>query len=168
MGDFKQLIQSIEYAQVEAAESVVVEGLRKEGLLPPEPPYAGTPHPAELGVIAVCDPCGSIIKAEWVVHDENPKQAILCVEKCRCDVAPWQPIETAPKDGTPVLLVWHWDSGIHKGVTVVLADWGCVAHSHLSRVRDCPNEPDCKMTWGVYSGEFTHWMPLPDLPEVKD
>lgn len=77
----------------------------------------------------------------------------------------WQPIKTAPKNGTPVLLVWHWDSGIHQGISVVLASWYCRTHAHLSRHRDCPNEPDCEEGWGAYAGRMSHWMPLPDLPE---
>lgn len=78
--------------------------------------------------------------------------------------AQWRPVETAPKDGTTVLLVWKWDSGVHKGVNVIMAHWGCRAHEHQSRHHDCPNEPDCRMNWGAYAGDFTHWMPLPDPP----
>lgn len=78
----------------------------------------------------------------------------------------WQPIATAPKDGTDVLLVWHWDSGIHRGVTVVLSRWYCRRHAHLSRPKNCPNEPDCEMDWGAYGGWMSHWMPLPELPEL--
>jgi hypothetical protein len=74
----------------------------------------------------------------------------------------WQPIATAPKDGTEILLIWHWDSGIHTGVSVVLAAWICRKHRHLSLHHDCPDDPECDMGWGHYAGTMTHWMPLPD------
>ncbi len=76
----------------------------------------------------------------------------------------WQPISTAPKDGTPVLLAWTWSTDIHSGAEVVLARWICRKHSHLSRHRDCPNESDCDMGWDHYDGTMTHWMPLPSSP----
>lgn len=76
----------------------------------------------------------------------------------------WLPIESAPRDGTPVLLTWHWDSGIHTGIGVVLARWGCRKHRHLSSLHDCPNETDCDMQWDNYAGVMSHWMPLPDPP----
>lgn len=79
----------------------------------------------------------------------------------------WQPIESVPKDGTEVLLVWEWDSGLHQGTTVVLAGWRCRAHSFLSSHHDCPNEVGCDMNWDSYGGRMTHWMPLPDPPKVK-
>ena len=78
----------------------------------------------------------------------------------------WQPIETAPKDFTPVLLAWKWQTDIpgHGGVDVVLARWCCRKHSHLSRHRNCPNEPDCDMGWDQYAGEMIAWQPLPPPP----
>jgi hypothetical protein len=57
----------------------------------------------------------------------------------------WQPIETAPRDGTVILIAtyaaWalsYWDDGSWR--------------------------------WGVRKEEMepTHWMPLPLLPEVTD
>lgn len=84
--------------------------------------------------------------------------------------AAWQPIETAPKDGTPVLLVWRWDSGLHTGTTIIMASWMCLKHAMLSSWHHCPNEPDCKMGWGNYVGKFSHWMllPVPPNAEVSD
>jgi hypothetical protein len=80
----------------------------------------------------------------------------------------WQPIETAPKDFTPVLLVWHWDSGVTGGTSVILARWKCRKHSHCGVRHDCPNEAGCQMGWDNYAGEFTHWMPLPSVPSVPN
>lgn len=82
--------------------------------------------------------------------------------------AAWQPIDTAPKDGTAVLLVWHWDSGLHTGTSVIMASWMCRKHAMLSSPHRCPDEPDCKMGWGNYAGNFSHWMPLPEPPNGPD
>jgi hypothetical protein len=64
----------------------------------------------------------------------------------------WQPIETAPKDGTPILITRE---------TVFLSEEGW----HIVRW-----EEDW---WTVHDGKFdhalrgpdpTHWMPLPERP----
>ena len=50
------------------------------------PPENKTPrHSMEMGVMVVCNDCGRVMDATWIVRDEAPKQAILCVEKCKCD-----------------------------------------------------------------------------------
>ena len=65
----------------------------------------------------------------------------------------WQPIETAPKDGTPIL-AYVEDVAIQMEYSYFLKEWGPVwlaAHG-------------CGCC-GEYSvPEPTHWMPLPDPP----
>jgi len=62
----------------------------------------------------------------------------------------WQPIETAPKDGTAILL--YAPSEVGRGRTV----WpGCYVESYAE--------------WLQIGGGFvdpTHWRPMPDPPEV--
>ena len=71
----------------------------------------------------------------------------------------WQPIETAPRDGTEVLL-WggDWESEISRpypncGVLVGYSKSGMIftvaGGSHYEVWINCP----------------THWMPLPDPPQ---
>lgn len=76
MGDELQM------AQVEAAESVVVERLRAKGLLPPEPPLL--PDPYLLGLMVVCDDCGSLMGSSIVIPDGG-RQIVIVVDKCGCD-----------------------------------------------------------------------------------
>jgi hypothetical protein len=78
-------------------------------------------------------------ESEWHKHvNDSLRHHIACaVSEAR--VAEWQPIETAPK-GTEVLML----KGNGK---YAIADWG----------RYCEYN----------GGNFTHWMPLPDSPEVK-
>lgn len=64
----------------------------------------------------------------------------------------WQPIETAPMDGTKILVV-NWDGHIYEA----------------QRDGDYWNFPfadqhGCGCCGGV-SDDPTHWMPLPELPE---
>jgi hypothetical protein len=68
----------------------------------------------------------------------------------------WQPIETAPKDGTPILL-WHDD---RDGFLPVVALW----HAEEWRVASqfggyCPGR--CSEVLLA-----THWMALPEPPQA--
>lgn len=76
----------------------------------------------------------------------------------------WQPIETAPRDGTPLLL-WGIEgcSELHrprlfKGV--VIASW-------LGGSADAEGDDWWDEQGGVYYASWvraSHWMPLPDAP----
>ena len=80
----------------------------------------------------------------------------------------WQPIETAPKDGTTVL---GYNEQGHE-----IMEW-------VEAATDCPDQPGNDEGWlGIYAwpgrswgsdkfthegqGQPTHWMPLPAAPEA--
>lgn len=64
----------------------------------------------------------------------------------------WQPIETAPKDGTIILVA-------DKGVYVArIAQWD------KGMLRSGGGWLDA---WNSDNVEPTHWMPLPDVPKRK-
>jgi len=68
-------------------------------------------------------------------------------------MADWQPIETAPKDGTPVLLGREFDTH------VALAEWDDEAMPPFQwRV------PDTEIAY--HAKGYTHWMPLPAPPSA--
>ena len=72
----------------------------------------------------------------------------------------WQPIETAPKDGTGVLLYRNmpFSSGeVYEVVSVYWAEW-------LENWRACGTEEVVDQ----YGEPFTHWMPLPAPPEESE
>ena len=60
----------------------------------------------------------------------------------------WQPIETAPKDGTSVII-------FVDGLQIV-AFWGCTGWEL--------NAPLFELFYPEIYGEPTHWMPLPAPP----
>lgn len=69
----------------------------------------------------------------------------------------WQPIKTAPRDGTPVLI---WDNGVYR------AHWSEEAHDY--KFEDYPGWQifDCEDGfYSVASKSPTHWMPLPEPPK---
>lgn len=69
------------------------------------------------------------------------------------DVAGWQPIETAPKDGTRLLLMWEPFSGMSEHVE--LGKWN-VRNGWVN-------------TYGhAFSGSPTHFMPLPAAPAKQE
>jgi hypothetical protein len=71
-----------------------------------------------------------------------------------------QPIETAPKDGTWIL-VWAPDYDCWMS-----AQWGCLA-VNPNKYGDGDKLP---YGWGGNGYNFpdvTHWLPMPALPEVK-
>jgi hypothetical protein len=66
----------------------------------------------------------------------------------------WQPIETAPKDGTAILL-WPYNPGDAYGgyaLKEVALGYYTPDEEWFNPEQRCPFEP-------------THWMPLPEPPE---
>jgi hypothetical protein len=70
----------------------------------------------------------------------------------------WQPIETVPRDGTIVILLFN------DGVKVAAWDpdpyyagspWCCFC-----------KDPDSAFLEARSEDSFTHWMPLPSQPEI--
>jgi hypothetical protein len=64
--------------------------------------------------------------------------------------SPWQPIETAPTDGTTVLLGDN-NSGFYDLGWFAVGEW----RQANTREEDSPHSP------------ITHWAPIPPLPEGK-
>jgi hypothetical protein len=79
----------------------------------------------------------------------------------------WQPIETAPKDGTSVLLMDNDQPGLPGGVadrcwsgnTAVAAWWGAEGGEWVCYM-DMIEDPISHFT-------PTHWQPLPDPPKAE-
>ena len=67
----------------------------------------------------------------------------------------WQPIETAPKDGTYVLL---FDAGYKD--PYLLAAWEIIDERWWSK----PTKSGASIVWG----SATHWMPLPAAPSPQE
>lgn len=73
----------------------------------------------------------------------------------------WRPIETAPKDGTPILACSPgYEGEFQRGSWPTTIFWGTYH----------PNSPG-KGEWRDGAGHrrpyFTHWMPLPKSPKEK-
>lgn len=75
------------------------------------------------------------------------------------DMSDWQPIQTAPKDGTPILLGWNNVAGRD----VAIGQFGSAA--------------EFEGVWGFIDAVFdfvpldpqpTHWVPLPPPPGDAD
>ena len=102
----------------------------------------------------------------WIASiDELTRFAELVAQHGRNNLTSWNPIETAPKDGTDVLVMymnidtqivhnafWLSDEGCNDNIV----GWWTYEHSEASRIL-----LDDWMT-------PTHWMPLPTPPELKD
>lgn len=72
----------------------------------------------------------------------------------------WQPIETAPKDGTLFLAALVFDSDGQDGGLMIIRwrdDWRAwTTHPVSLRLSDTGDEDDDRSP--------THWMPLPEPP----
>ena len=63
----------------------------------------------------------------------------------------WQPIETAPKDGMPVLM---YHPGWEEGERIIVLAWAKLCEAWME-----PTDTESR-----YFNPGTHWMPLPDPP----
>ena len=70
----------------------------------------------------------------------------------------WQPIDTAPKDGTSIL-VFIPDAVAPFGDQIDIVRYGSDGASGLAWCH-------ARCVDGLESGNPTHWMPLPDAPIV--
>ena len=87
----------------------------------------------------------------------------------------WLPIESAPRDGTLVVVYWpngpdDWPDGLNVTFDYVCPDYEdwfqhCEAREHYLMVGG-PNAagPDCVCTGPSEKAPYTHWMPLPAAP----
>jgi len=128
----------------------------------------------ERARLAVRDECGSQLCA-WLGDDKTARSCWRDVGKvsCLCEAAAraalsslspppeqgWKPIETAPRDGTWIL-IWHKNQwGNRPGISVA------EPHVEYDLPKDDASE---RMTWkneaGYYQIHATHWQPLPLPP----
>ena len=72
----------------------------------------------------------------------------------------WQPIETAPKDGTELLLYERRERFIDDDFVEVdyIFSGAWNAESYQGECWECSE-------YEVFSHEPTHWMPLPEVPK---
>ena len=106
--------------------------------------------PQDLGFMPHCAECG--IRG----HIYPTESAAIAAWNRRA--GGWRPIETAPKDGTEILLYCpEWD-------TPYLGAWGHAEDSIL----DGWMSPDVlPLKWTELVESPTHWMPLPAPPESE-
>ena len=78
----------------------------------------------------------------------------------------WQPIETAPKDGTPIWIYPHqmcavWDFGAENWLV-----WNVPLKADLTIASDWAAKPAMwfEVMATTFGPEPTHWRPLPDPP----
>ena len=98
----------------------------------------------------------------WADFVESFATALRAAERRAMPV--WQTIETAPKDGTWILLASPPKPHVRDAWQVYVATW---------ERTDYNSEPE--WAYGARIGEHafryavydaTHWMPLPELPEI--
>jgi hypothetical protein len=80
----------------------------------------------------------------------------------------WQPIETAPRDGTPVQLAGFWDNPGFPGTGQpfqVIAAWSTLSSSLKDAEYDWFSHGIVALSRSLV--KLTHWMPLPPPPEDK-
>lgn len=104
---------------------------------------------------------------EWgdPVHHAIIDEAAACIR----EMVEWRDIETAPRDGTHILIAPHmdvalWDHGAERWITNVIPlnsdrtiadDW---------RARPVMMFEQYASNWGI---EPTHWLPLPPAPGAE-
>lgn len=81
-------------------------------------------------------------------------------------MADWQPIETAPKDGTRIML-WRGYTTYGVWAEMVIAEWHDDAWRWPSDTQSTHGDWSQDEIYDGYESakDFTHWMPLPEAPQ---
>lgn len=99
----------------------------------------------------------SVTNDAMIVRDNLAKQEAIDAWNALPRKVEPQPIETAPDDGTWIL--------------VCEADYECWMSAQWGLLNINPNKYDGAMGWSGHGYIFdgvTHWLPMPPLPEVKE
>ncbi len=78
----------------------------------------------------------------------------------RAEAEGWMPIESAPRDGTPIL-VCYADTYVSNGFLPIAVRW-------RSYHPNAKGEEDFRDIGGARIRKITHWMPLPTPPKEND
>jgi len=101
--------------------------------------------------------------------DYHPILRCVLTEAAACirEMVEWRPIETAPRDGTLIMMVCTDPSvqsfGVKKFPHVVLGNWQDPRPGRPAS-DGAWNVPMCDWWIGEHDGVLTHWLPLPPAP----
>tara|TARA_R110000868_G_scaffold339994_1_gene600624 strand:+ start:246 stop:848 length:603 start_codon:yes stop_codon:yes gene_type:complete len=126
--------------------------------------YLLDPKPDKKTITAIKEALAQPAQEPWCMKMNGCKTKCEdCPDEAALAQRTWEPMETAPKDGTNILLMYmHIDTQVvHNGFWIGVSDtddesdigWWSYDHSEVSRVK-----LDDWMT-------PTHWLPLPKLKE---
>jgi len=130
-------------------------------------------------IIAACDAHAALLaenaalrgeRDEWRDTAFKARSSNTRAERKLAEAVEWRPIETAPRDGTHILIapnmdVALWDHGAERWITNVIPlnsdrtiadDW---------RARPVMMFEQYASNWGI---EPTHWLPLPPAPGAEE
>ena len=80
----------------------------------------------------------------------------------------WQPIETAPKDGTQILVCWINYKGEGRQSVVRWTDeYGGEGHRWLIGM-SLPKDEQRGVALQLVKRHPTHWQPIPDFPKAGE
>ena len=105
-----------------------------------------------------------------MLRAKNESFELLLIEniELKAKVTKWQPIETAPKDGTEIFVYDAADKKIYRAKWYLdeeVQEWDAEdLEAGFYELNKCFGDYD---DYFMALGNPTHWMPLPKAPEVK-
>jgi len=105
---------------------------------------------------------GQDFDGECHLTADEARQLAACIR----EMVEWRPIETAPRDGTHILIAPHmdvalWDHGAERWITNVIPLNSDLTIADDWRARPVMMFEQYASNWGI---EPTHWLPLPPAP----
>lgn len=128
--------------------------------------------------VIVSSDCGIVMARCWheqMAHEVADALNAAALRAQGRETGQWLPIETAPKDGTPVLIVWLDDEGVWQQRRA----WFERQFEGEGYADDEAQTTIWRQAWTdnrvasfgceeVWEYEPTHWMPLPSPPVTQE